>query len=115
MAGAKAFSIGTAMVMSATLPGVGASATIQPQGSARQWIFVVLPLRETGQNSISAAVDRTTELHPKAAVCLRSARCHLETLRADRILHAHPRLLRALFGEVDPAHRRKMRHDKEES
>ena len=47
LAGEKASSIGTAMVMSAMLPGVSATATIRPQPSARQWIFVVLPLRET--------------------------------------------------------------------
>ena len=33
--------------MSAMLPGVSATATIRPQPSARQWIFVVLPPRET--------------------------------------------------------------------
>src|SRR5688572_14961942 len=47
LAGARASSIGTAMVMSAMLPGVSATATIRPQPSARQWIFVVLPPRET--------------------------------------------------------------------
>jgi hypothetical protein len=46
-AGAKASSSGTAMAMSAMLPGVGATATIRPHPSARQWIFVVLPPRET--------------------------------------------------------------------
>jgi hypothetical protein len=44
---ARASHIGIAIVMSATLPGVTATTRIRPRPSARQWIFVVRPPRET--------------------------------------------------------------------
>ena len=60
LAGANASSIGKAIVMSAMLPGVTATATIRPQPSARQWILVVLPPRETPTAWLNSPLFRLT-------------------------------------------------------
>ena len=51
------------------LPGVSATATIRPQRSARQWIFVVLPPRETPTAWLNSPL-----FHPDARAMLDAAR-----------------------------------------
>jgi hypothetical protein len=66
-----ALSSGTAMLKSATSPGVSAKATGRPRSSARQWIFEVRPPRERP--------DRLRPLPPFCAGC-RAVRLHMRTV-----------------------------------
>ena len=68
-----ALSSGTAMLMSAMLPGVSAKATGRPRSSARQWIF---------------EVDRRASARPLAptppfCACRRAVRLHMRTVEAE--------------------------------